>query len=328
MANPQIEEGFTRIANELYDAILEFGFTGRQLQVVLAVIRKTYGYNKKADDIGLSQFRDMIGMARQHVSKTIQELAAMNVLKVDHGKHAQHISLNKNYRQWTAKSITKTVTPPVTKIVTPVTETVIPVTETVTVTESVIGYHQNGDSSVTDLGTTIDNSKDNSKRQKDIYPSFPEIEPPPNVINIEAPKRTRHVKRTGIPLHRFEEFWELYDKKVGRGNAEYEWRKVQHDDDLVDRIISKARLYVKATPDKQYRKHPTTWLHNKCWDDEIIDRNGNNGNGQPRMTAHQASIRAAGLAIFGNLEEQHGRQSEIIDVTPKAPTGYLGSEDI
>jgi hypothetical protein len=128
-------------------------------------------------------------------------------------------------------------------------------------------------------------------------------------------------------LHRFEEFWEIYDKKVSRGNAEFEWRKVQHDDDLIDKIITRARLYVKATPDKQYRKHPTTWLHNQCWDDEIIDRSSGNGNGG-KLPAYQESIRSAGLAIFGNLEEQHGRQSEIIDVTPKTPAGYLGAEDI
>jgi hypothetical protein len=38
--------------------------------------------------------------------------------------------------------------------------------------------------------------------------------------------------------------------------------------------------YVLSTPDKQYRKNPETYLNNKCWNDEIIYKNGNNGAGQ------------------------------------------------
>ncbi|WP_374993057.1 replication protein, partial [Burkholderia multivorans] len=49
--SPQIEDGYTRIANELYEAILGFGFTQRQLLVLLTVLRKTYGYGKKEDDM-------------------------------------------------------------------------------------------------------------------------------------------------------------------------------------------------------------------------------------------------------------------------------------
>lgn len=29
-------------------------------------------------------------------------------------------------------------------------------------------------------------------------------------------------------------------------------------------------VYIKATPDKQYRKHPMTYLNNKSWNDEVI----------------------------------------------------------
>ena len=153
MASPQTEDGFTRIANELLDAILGFGFTGRQLTIVLAVIRKTYGFNKKQDEIGLSQFRDITGMARQHASKAIIELRDMNVLTVGEGRYANLISLNKRYKEWGNKSITKSVTP-ITKSV-----TVKPITESVT------GYHQNGSKSITELGTTKDIPKDNTKRQ-------------------------------------------------------------------------------------------------------------------------------------------------------------------
>lgn len=51
MANPQIVDGYTRIANELLDALIRSGLTKRELRVVLVVIRQTYGYNRSSDDI-------------------------------------------------------------------------------------------------------------------------------------------------------------------------------------------------------------------------------------------------------------------------------------
>lgn len=65
------------------------------------------------------------------------------------------------------------------------------------------------------------------------------------------------------------------------------------------------------------------------WIENDRNRSGD-GNGQQRMTAHQASVRAAGIAIFGNLEGSHAKQqSEIIDITPRSQaTGLLDSEDL
>ena len=158
MASPQTEDGFTRIANELLDAILSFGFTGRQLTIVMAVIRKTYGFNKKQDEIGLSQFRDITGMARQHASKAIIELREMNVLFVGEGRFANLISLNKRYKEWKEQTITKSVTPITKKVI------VEPITKSVT------GYHHNGSKGITKSGTTIDKPKDNTKRQQEPMP--------------------------------------------------------------------------------------------------------------------------------------------------------------
>lgn len=49
---------------------------------------------------------------------------------------------------------------------------------------------------------------------------------------------------------------------------------------------------------------------------------------QKKMTPAQASTRAAGIAIFGNLEEQYHDRT-VVDITPtQTPTGLLGSEDL
>ena len=49
MGNPQLEDGYVRIANELFAAMAAFGFTGRQMAVLMVIIGKTYGYNKNSE---------------------------------------------------------------------------------------------------------------------------------------------------------------------------------------------------------------------------------------------------------------------------------------
>ena len=133
MGNPQIEDGYVRIANELFDAILTSRLSGRQIKVLLAILRKTYGFNKKSDEIGLSQLSEMTNLARSHISVTIKELSAMNIIYLSGGHNARVISINKKYLSWVLPETASTVTEAVT-----VTE-VETVTETVTegITETV-----------------------------------------------------------------------------------------------------------------------------------------------------------------------------------------------
>ena len=74
----------------------------------------------------------------------------------------------------------------------------------------------------------------------------------------------------------FEDFWNLYDKKVDRRSSESKWTKLTDE----ERIKSMVHIpnYIKANPDKQYRKNPDTYLNNKSFNDEIIDRNNNQTN--------------------------------------------------
>jgi len=86
--NPQVEDGHTKIANELLDIIVKTDFSKRQYKILLFVIRKTYGWNKSEDDISRSQIVEATGLKNPHVTTTIQELLNQNVLIVglDHDK--------------------------------------------------------------------------------------------------------------------------------------------------------------------------------------------------------------------------------------------------
>ncbi len=100
MSEPQTEDGFTRIANELLEAITLHKFSKREYKVVLSVIRKTYGFNKKADDMSLSQISDLTGLDRSNICRTVNSLTAKKVLSKRQGKYGQVIGLNKKYKEW------------------------------------------------------------------------------------------------------------------------------------------------------------------------------------------------------------------------------------
>lgn len=70
----------------------------------------------------------------------------------------------------------------------------------------------------------------------------------------------------------FEDFWNLYDKKVGaKDKLEKKWRELTDGERVT--AMKHVHEYKLAQPDKKYRKDPATYLNNKSFNDEII-KNG------------------------------------------------------
>jgi predicted metallopeptidase len=67
----------------------------------------------------------------------------------------------------------------------------------------------------------------------------------------------------------FEDFWQAYDYKKSKKKAQQKWNRLSVDEKIA--IMEHVPMYIKSTPDKQYRKHPTTYLNGECWEDEIIE---------------------------------------------------------
>ncbi|WP_237753071.1 replication protein, partial [Pseudomonas aeruginosa] len=66
--------GFTRMDNELYEALIGADLSGRELRVALAVHRLTAGFNQDESRITASVIADMSGIRREHVSRMLCEL--------------------------------------------------------------------------------------------------------------------------------------------------------------------------------------------------------------------------------------------------------------
>ena len=69
----------------------------------------------------------------------------------------------------------------------------------------------------------------------------------------------------------FDWFWNDYDKKVGdKQKLKRKWNKLT--DQERQNAMNYLELYKQSVPDKQFRKNPETFLNNKSWNDEIINR--------------------------------------------------------
>ena len=113
--NPQKEDGYTPIANELLEAILRADFSKRQMLVILTIARMTFGYSKKSDALSGWQIASITGIDRSHISKTINELVELNVVKKldlgreSHGIFVHELTINKHYKDWITVAKTATV---------------------------------------------------------------------------------------------------------------------------------------------------------------------------------------------------------------------------
>lgn len=82
MANPQKENGYTVIANEILEKICSYRISGEEHLIMWTIIRKTYGYNKKEDRISLSQFSKFTGMKRPTCQRALSKLVSKKIVGV------------------------------------------------------------------------------------------------------------------------------------------------------------------------------------------------------------------------------------------------------
>ena len=88
------------------------------------------------------------------------------------------------------------------------------------------------------------------------------------VDNRKSLLNSKDNKKSNINIS-FDEIWNLYDYKTGtKEKLRKKWESLT--DIEREKIKIHVPLYVKSTPDKQFRKHFQTYLNNCGWEDEIL----------------------------------------------------------
>lgn len=101
MANPQKENGYTAIANEIVDHLCLLQLSGYESRVLWAIFRKTYGYQKREDIISLSQLNKLTKIKSQHLCNITSKLKTRNIITITKINQKQNVySIQKDYEKW------------------------------------------------------------------------------------------------------------------------------------------------------------------------------------------------------------------------------------
>ncbi len=117
MANPQLHNGHTRIANEILNEIMKTNLNGTQFRLVLAIWRFTYGFQRKSHDMSVTYLAELLNTSRSAVDRELTALIDRNIITVIEigNKGARVLSFNKNYKEWGDKDPAKEPVPEIPK---------------------------------------------------------------------------------------------------------------------------------------------------------------------------------------------------------------------
>ncbi|EAM7341570.1 replication protein [Salmonella enterica] len=154
-----LDDGFTRIANEILEAVMHAGLSQHQLLVFMAVMRKTYGFNKKSDWVSNEQLSELTGILPHKCSSAKSALVKRGILT----QTGRVIGINKTVSEWSSLPVKGTEKKPyLEKVNLPESgKKSLPESGKKSLPESGNGYYPN---QVNTKDTITKDSKDNSNK--------------------------------------------------------------------------------------------------------------------------------------------------------------------
>ena len=113
MADPQKENGYTPISNEVLEAVAGTKLNGTQLRILLILWRKSYGYHKSECEISLSYLVKSTNSTKSALSREISKLKKMNIIfeiEAPNRRHVKVYKFNKNYDDWKSETLSNQAT--------------------------------------------------------------------------------------------------------------------------------------------------------------------------------------------------------------------------
>lgn len=232
-----IDNGYDRLAHDLTNALANppVSLSGREYQVIMAVISKTYRYHKPRDWIASTQLSDITGIDTTNIGKVKRSLIKKNIL-IESGRV---IGLNTVISEWVSDDSQKELK----------------------ISQSRLNKNQSNPTSGKSNPT---NGQSN--------PTAKPVESDPHNKKTTNTKET--ITKENIK-HRFAVFWDLYPKKVSKKDCLAKFSKLNPDEKTFSEMIQglKTQIQWRATaPQGMFIpewKNPSTWLNGECWEDEI-----------------------------------------------------------
>ncbi|PKM90317.1 MAG: hypothetical protein CVU87_02720 [Firmicutes bacterium HGW-Firmicutes-12] len=110
MANPQKENGYTPVANEIIEQLVKWPLNGTQMRIILTIWRYCYGFNRKNHEFSITFLMRALGLntsqnkqVRREL-KTLIELGIIQEIEKPTKNTSRKLAFNKNYEQWSKKN--------------------------------------------------------------------------------------------------------------------------------------------------------------------------------------------------------------------------------
>lgn len=98
----KLDDNYTRITNNILNALSLQKLSGAEFRILLLVIRKTYGWHKTSDKISIGKFMEHTGINRSSVCRALKCLVSKKILgsvKSD-TRQITTYSFQKDYTKW------------------------------------------------------------------------------------------------------------------------------------------------------------------------------------------------------------------------------------
>jgi phage replication O-like protein O len=107
LADVQLENGYTKIANEILERLALTKLSPTQFRLILVIWRYTYGFNRKDHAMSLSFLAEATGVHKQRVKQELDKLIESNIITVtEEGtfSKSRKLAFNKDYDTWRLQS--------------------------------------------------------------------------------------------------------------------------------------------------------------------------------------------------------------------------------
>jgi phage replication O-like protein O len=226
----QLEDGYTRIANEILEKIITYDLSGQELRLIIFIFRKTYGFSKCEDFLSLSQMMEATGLSKTRCSQVINKLQLRNSVTVTENRNGlvKKYKFNKDFATWvgvtencnrygkTQSTVTLFRNPPLRKTVT--------TKETIT-KESITKEN---------IALAVNNYSEDFLKFYNLYP---------------LKKEKAGAYKAWCKLNGKRPSTEIILTAI---QNQIDWRNNPNNNDFIPPW-----------------KHPATWLNKGCWEDEV-----------------------------------------------------------
>jgi phage replication O-like protein O len=298
MEGPQLEDGYTRVANEIFEQVAQRKFNATQLRIVMIIWRYTYGYRRKDHDFALTFLQQLTCLSASTVKREVGLLIKSKVLIVTQKETSvmpRRLSFNKHYEQWTIQK-----------------------------SGDEMEYEN-------DLFTSAEVSDPDPQELQDdetrgIRSSTPEVSdlnPQTGVsrYQIRPPLKEIKILKKSFKenIERFDEFYQNYPRKVSKDAAKKAWEKLCklkdfESDTAIQNTANFAETCKLLQTEKQFIPHPSTFLNQKRYEDyPVVDPEGML---KPVVIESKKTGSVLGRALQREVE---GIGSSRRDVTPQVP---------